>query len=170
MLINHVILAEDRVMVRRELSRILEEKRHIQNMVGVWTPTTFREFVEMVCPHVKILRHAVGAMAIPMPGLMPLEEFKTLIVCRDESRDDFPCALESLHERHSLAEHGDKEILRAIERICYGGVYVFYLSPVFFNRLSLVSSQFHKASQSTYQPRPMPWEESNPSTTATCFS
>ena len=170
MLAYHVILADDRVIVRHELNRIIAGKRNMKNIVDVWTPTKFREFVETVRPHVKIVGSRAGLLATPMPGLMPLEEFKTLILCKDDSGHDCPSALESVHERYFREEHGDKEILKAIERVCYGGVYIFYLSPAFFNRLSLLTNQSHAAWQPPDQSSRMSSEETSASTTPSYFS
>lgn len=129
MLAYHVIIADDRLMVNDELNRIMKEKRGLEAIAEVWDRPRLLEFVNSIQPH-------TIALAPSMPGLMPVEEFNVLVLARDERKSSFPCGLEFAYERYSLQENADSEIIRAIERMISGGIYIFYISRTFFHRLS----------------------------------
>jgi DNA-binding NarL/FixJ family response regulator len=163
MLAHHVILADDCGIVRHELSRIIKERPDVRSIAEVWTPSKLLELVRSIQPYVRIL-------ATPMPGPITLEGFRALILCRDERRDSSPCVMELARERYSLGEDRDGEILRAIDRICDGGIYIVYMSPAFFNRLSGLTDLFRTAWLSRDQSSQRSSEEANASTADLHFS
>lgn len=128
MLAYHVIIADDRLLVNHDLNRIMKEKRDLEAIAEVWDRPRLLEFVNSIQPH-------TIALAPSIPGLMPVEEFNVLVLSRDERRCSFPCGLELAYERYSLQENADSEILRAIERMIDGGIYIFYISRTLFHRV-----------------------------------
>ncbi len=123
----HLVLADDHVLFREGLERILEKKGDLEVVGKAGDGLELLNLLKKLTPHMIILD-------ISMPNLRGLEAIheikginpnvKILILTMHKDRDYLYQAIEAGAKGYLLKEDAEKELFSAIEKVRRGGIYV----------------------------------------------
>ncbi len=123
----HLVLADDHVLFRKGLERILEKKGDLEVVGQAGDGLELLNLLKKLTPHMIILD-------ISMPNLRGLEaiheikgvcpDVKVLILTMHKDRDYLYQAIAAGAKGYLLKEDAEKELFSAIEKIRQGKVYV----------------------------------------------
>jgi DNA-binding NarL/FixJ family response regulator len=123
----HLVLADDHVLFREGLERILEKKGDLEVVGQAGDGLELLNLLKKLTPHMIILD-------ISMPNLRGLEAIheikginpnvKILILTMHKDRDYLYQAIEAGAKGYLLKEDAEKELFSAIEKVRRGGIYV----------------------------------------------
>ncbi len=136
MKVNRVILADDHVLIRHGIKKIIESEPRLEVVGQVGDGLELLHLIKEVIPDIILLD-------ISMPNLRGIEaieearkihpEVKIIILTMHKSRQYLCYAMAAGADAYVLKEDSDMELLTAIEQVLQDNIYI---SPVLSNELS----------------------------------
>ena len=122
-----IVLADDHVLIRQGLKKLIEENRHLEVVGEAGDGLELLDLLEHTVPDLIILD-------ISMPHLRGIEvinevkrlypKVKILMITMHKSEQYFLCAMSAGADGYLLKEDSDSELINAIDVVIHGEIYI----------------------------------------------